>query len=374
MKKKANRLSRLVLMVITLIILLIPFALYYVFYVTSQQSYFIERSRRALASIGAQVVSRIDGLQTVVKTASQKDCENPDEAGDPIQDLFNPNTIRPFGVELEFVRFTAKAKPEEPQPKSSTSPKAAAAREPAVRPETTKTKPVVTLAFERTGSTNRIIFNDEQFSVAVGTEQLLGPVVDRFVVHDRQIVGEDLFNKVFVADSATGEVLFEYGLSSTTVANLDDLLGDSRKAGQGEEKAEGGQKPKEAKSGNSARLGRGSTSMISITIAETDHKLFFQPIELTVPKTGDDADKVFKLTVCGLVSSEHLGGKTFSFSYTLLLLAVLLLMITTVSGPLIKLKLMGPKDRLRKADAVLTACSAFFGTALVIFVLLLALR
>ena len=365
MAKKRNRLSRLVLMVITIIILLIPLALYYVLYVSSQKAYFIDRSRRALASIGGQVVSRIDGLKNVVQNASRKDCEKRDEAGDPIEDLFNPNTIKPFGVELHFVRFAAKPKTE------TTKSKRKAGAEQSTAPEPGEAKPEVTLAFEKDGSTNRIVFSNHLFSVGVDTEQLLGPVIDRFVVHERQSGGEDLFDKVFIADSTTGQVIFDYGQASTTIANLDDLLREhsaSSDKKSGESEPEAGQKPKDGKP--AGRLGRGSTSLSSIKIAETDHRLFFQPIELTVRRAGAAADQAFKLTMCGLVRSDHLASKSFSFSYTLLLMAVLLVLMTTVSGPLIKLRLVGPKDRLRKADAVLTVCSAFFGTALLILTVL----
>ena len=359
MKNKANKLSRVVLMVVTLIILLVPFALYYFFYVTSHQTYFIDRSRRALGSMGGQIASRIDGVRNVVQNASQKDCAPEAKEVDATQRLFNRNAIRPFGVELEFVRFESAGTPEtKSTPGSQPKPK----------------KPVVTVDFKSFGSKNQIVFNNELFSVAVATEDLLAPAVDRFVVHDRQAYGEDLFDKVFVADAATGQVLFEYGLDATTIVNLDDFLGAHRstsekKDGQSDDKGNAAQSSKDAKA-SPGRLGRGSTSMSSISIAETDHKLFFQPIELTVPRAGSANAEVPKLIVCGLVRSEHLSRKSFSFSYTLLLLVVLLVLITIVSAPLIKLRLLGSKDRLRKADAVLTAASAFFGTGLLILLLL----
>lgn len=74
--------------------------------------------------------------------------------------------------------------------------------------------------------------------------------------------------------------------------------------------------------------------------------------------------------MCGLVRSDHLTKKNLSFSYTLLLAAILLVLMTTASRPLIKLRLLGPKDRLRKTDAVLSACSAFFALAILTLTLL----
>jgi hypothetical protein len=358
---------------ITLIILLVPFGLYYVLYVSSHQSYFIDRSHRALAGIGGQIVSRIDGLRNVVLNANLRDCVNAGESDDP-EDLFNPNTIKPFGVELQYIRSKPRSSPEG-LPKPGTEPK------PTARPDLIPTKQGITLTFERAGPTNRLVFHSERFSIAVPAEQLLGPVVDRFVVRDRQSGSEDLFDKIFVADSATGQVIFESGLDSTTIANLDDLLGRSpgsdSKGGAGQaagsgnpvgERADGGQKPKDAKpvmpAGATGKPGRGSSSVIALTIGETGHKLFVQPIELTLPVRYSDGQQGATLTVCGLVRSDHLTERSFSFSYTLLLMTILLVLMVTLSGPLIKLKLLGPKDRLSKADALLTAGAAFCGTAL----------
>src|SRR3989442_3044612 len=99
MEKKTAKLSRIVVMGITLIILLVPFCLYYVFYVSSQQAYFIDRSHRTLAGIGSQIVSRVDGLRSVVQNAAKKGCQTQGNDEQVLGDLagyFNPKTLRPF--------------------------------------------------------------------------------------------------------------------------------------------------------------------------------------------------------------------------------------------------------------------------------------
>src|SRR6185369_3899535 len=83
-------------------------------------------------------------------------------------------------------------------------------------------------------------------------------------------------------------------------------------------------------------------------------------------KAGDDKENQgFKLTVFGLVRADYALKKTLAFtSYMLLLFAVLAILVITGSGPLIKLKLLGPKDRLCKRDAVLAVLSAYLVTSL----------
>ncbi|HXI88703.1 MAG TPA: cache domain-containing protein [Blastocatellia bacterium] len=371
MPRIVSKLSRVVILGITLVILVIPFCLYYFVYVSSQQAYFIDRSHRSLAGIGRQIVKRVDGLVSVVLSPARKACDNDPLEIDPdlLKEYFKP--LSPFGTVLEFDRASASTEIDENNPGPT---------------------PVVTVKFKQDGST---ILNYEcsggpefklgRFSVAShDTERLLTPPIARFVFDDRQVADEGLFDRVFVADSETGEVVFEYGRDSMTIVNLDDLLsartsnspgGKTNEAGSSDHSTEKTQTPQTANGGGKSRQGsrrpeRGSSDLTKITIAETDYKLFVQPIQLNFRKAGSDGEEGYRLTVCGLVRFDSLNRKTFSFSYTLLLLFILLVLMTTLSGPLIKLRLIGPKDRLRKADVVLTGCSAFFGTALLTLTLL----
>ncbi|MEK6408395.1 MAG: hypothetical protein AABN34_15820, partial [Acidobacteriota bacterium] len=383
MEKKKSKLSRVLVLGITLIVLLIPFGLYYVFWVSTQQAYLLDRSHRSLAGIGSQIVSRIEGLHKVVENAAKKGCERPDDEHPPgpldLRAYFYH--LRPFGTELEYELETAKSEIEKSQP-------ALAA-------------PIITLEFKRYGSVEQLVlhyacgsspdFKQGQFSVKSVTEELLEPVVDRFVFHDRRATGEDVFDKVFVADAESGAVVFEYGLDQITIVNLEDVFsarpsdsanskttdGTATQTGSGDAesaKTQTAQTPSENTKArqpgdNGAKRKRASSDLAKITIADVDYKLFVKPIQLTVPKAGSGSEQGLRLTVCGLVRSDNLTKKSFSFSYTLLLFFVLLVLITTVSAPIVKLRLFGPKDRLRKTDAVLTAGSAFFGTALLMLTL-----
>lgn len=363
--RRKSRLSRLAVLGITLLVLVVPVALYYFVYVSSQQSYFTNRSHRSLSGIGQQIVERVEGLSSVVESAGLRRCENGDETIEADAPQMSPEvrrkralealtgyfkTLSPFGTTL-----TLEGDPFEP-----------GARGP--------TKPVVAVDFKEDGSALLTYkcggggkFKQGLFSVTSNdTRTLLKPAIERFMLDRNKAADEGLFDRVFIADSATGDVVFEYGLDSVTIVNLYDLI-DGQSSSPGAKNGENTSTAnKKGLQDSRGRPERGSSGMTHVRIAEADYQLFIQPIQLTRPKEVSDAALGYRLTVGGLVRSDHITAKTFSFSYTLLLLFILLVLMTTFSGPLIKLKLIGPKDRVRPADVVLAACSAFFGTALLI--------
>lgn len=378
---------------ITLVVMLVPFGLYLLLYVSSKEAYFVNRSHRSLARIGRQISSRIESLQEVILNVGKEDCDGGGE--DPIRKLFNHKTLSPFGVQLTFDRITGQAEQYEKQTKrksaeaASLNVKSTLAEPYEKQAKPKPAKPELTLAFKRKGATTQVVFeyqtsrtekkSREPFSVTIDTEQLLQPVVERFLIHDRESGDEEIFDKVLVADSESGDVVFDHGLESFTVSNLDEISpahssSADRKSAESssvEHPEEGTESDKNKNDRAKAnRVWRGLSAMSRITIADTDYRLFYQPIRLSVPKTVGGGEQGSGLSVCGLVSSDHLTKKSRSFSYTVLLAAILVVLMTTASGPLIKLRLLGPKDRLRKSDAVQTACSLFLVLAILTVTLL----
>ena len=380
MDKKTSKLNRAVVLGVTLLVLVVPFCLYYVVYVSSQRTYFTQKSHRALEGVGSQIISRIDNIRKVVENTARKGCQADAEK---LQELSDKDfmELNPYGAKLVFRR----ADEQPPQrPRSD-----ARVEAPVFSGD------AITVDFRQDGSTNMFVLNytrgrestsrQASFSVTSVTRELFTPVVDRFVIHDRQAAGEDLFDKVFVADSTSGTVIFEYGLEAIAVANIDDLLSASAAAAESRQGADKQKEPASPEQGPETRpsdaaqprpaerrraTGRGGSELVERKIADADYKLFLRPIQLTTPQTGSNARRGLNLIVGGLVRSEHLNAKTYSFSYTLLLLLILIVLITVLSAPLIKLRLLGLKDRLRGSDVLLTVCSAFFGAALLTLTLL----
>lgn len=67
MGRKFFKLTQLHVVAITLLILLVSFGVYYIFYVSSQKTYFTNRNFRLLAIIGNQMKLKIENLGTNLK-------------------------------------------------------------------------------------------------------------------------------------------------------------------------------------------------------------------------------------------------------------------------------------------------------------------
>jgi hypothetical protein len=356
-KKKSLVLRRAAIVAITLIVLLIPLALYYVFYVLAQRDYFIDRSHRSLAGIGNQVASRIDGLRDVVENAAKKRCLEGDTQEDlnDLQGFFE--SLKPFGVTLKLESSSALSEDElnteKPAPQKSP----------------------VTVEFKRRGTDERLLLNYEfiandtvestlrpgRFAVSASTDDLLKPAAERYLIRERRTAAEDMFDMVLVADSETGDVVFQYGPGlPISVSNASELVNANQK-----DSSKHDEKAAEVEKDISDKVSRGMSGTVPITIAKIDYRLFFQPIQLTAPKSGAKENQGFNLMVLGMVRADYALKRTFAFtSYMLLLFAVISMLVVTGSGPLIKLKLLGPKDRLCARDAILAIASALFVTTL----------
>lgn len=180
--------------------------------------------------------------------------------------------------------------------------------------------------------------------------KLFDPFVARYVIDERNQTVSPLFDEVLVAEQEDGRVIFEHGQSGLSIVSLDSLRND--KGGKLE-----------------LDLANQSSSLADVQLAGAAYKLFVQPVRLTLSASGDDRNQGVRWVVCGLTRSDHFRDQTFAVSYTLLIVFMFLALLAALSWPLLKLRLMGPKDRLRRGDFALTAFSALLGTALLTFLL-----
>lgn len=180
--------------------------------------------------------------------------------------------------------------------------------------------------------------------------KLFDPFVARYVIDERNQTQDPLFDEVLVAEQQDGRVIFEHGQSGLSIVSLDSLRND--KGGKLE-----------------LDLANQSSSLVDVQLAGAAYKLFVQPVRLTLSADGDDKDQGVRWVVCGLTRTDHFRDRTFAVSYTLLIIFMFLALLAALSWPLLKLRLMGPKDRLRRGDFALTVFSALLGTALLAFLL-----
>ena len=92
---KPNIQSRLTILFLTLLFLIAPFCLGYLFYVTSQRSYFTSRNFRVLDGIGTQIRLKVDNLSTsFINAANKAKAEKTAESRARTQPALNVEVLR----------------------------------------------------------------------------------------------------------------------------------------------------------------------------------------------------------------------------------------------------------------------------------------
>ena len=391
---KSPRARRLSIVALTMIIVIIPFCLYYLFFVESQTSYFTGRDFRVLADIGGQIKSKIDNLGTSVINAANKaskdriDNSKPGKMsnGDELKEALD--LIKKSGVNLKYDQNALKSV--KLAPVQEEAPTAKIAQRPATPNQNANanhyvsvgapTQTPVTNSSARSAaktraysakpgeSTNdaivRITSKAEQgsfwldveyrgnqkgvgsFHVECEISSLVDPFAERYVIDELNQTHERLFDDVLVAEAQTGRVIFERSQPGLRILSLATL---SNKKGEKLELAD-------------------RSSTIELAMAGADYNLFQQPLSLTLADSKSDEE--VKWLVCGLTRTDHFRDETYAVSYTVLIIFVFIISLSVLSWPLLKLKLMGPKDRLRRADLGLTFACGLLGTALLVFLML----
>lgn len=385
-KIKSPLIKRYSIIGFTLIIVVMPFCLYYLFFVTSQTTYFSKRNFRVLGDIGDHIKLKIDNLAAnlvnLAEKANQKVeskqsakpiavTEKVEKAAtlvldfkfDPKQyeQVKAPKTERALPPKISNSNATASNRnPNSPAANnapgaasSGTKQSSAAGATPGKGVDSAVTMSVkpeqgsfwLYLEYQASKTLPRNI------PVKSELNALFEPFVSRYVIDELNETKEPLFDEVLVAEQETGRVIFERGPSGLNVVALDSLLNDK------------GVKLE-------LKLSEQSSSAVNVQIAGTDYKLFLQPVRLTVFAKDDKDGQGVRWVVCGLTRNDHFRDETFAVSYTVLIFFVFGVSMAILSWPLLKLKLMGPKDRLRRADLGLTVVSALLGTAAITFLLL----
>jgi hypothetical protein len=406
---KSPRARRLSIVALTMIIVIIPFCLYYLFFVESQTSYFTGRDFRVLADIGGQIKSKIDNLGTSIINAANKARQDKAETPKPkakksatqpaaVDKLKGAiELIKKSGVNLKYdsdelksVKVSPvqqqtppiKIVPRPPGPSQNTNASRSASENIVAQSPTTNatsnsraassSRAYSTKPGEATTATEgavRISTEAEQGSFWLNVEyrgdknavgnfhiksevaSLVDPFVTRYVVDElnQTQTQERLFDDVLVAEAESGKVIFERGQPGIQIVALDTL--SNRKG----EKLD-------------LKLADRSSSLEEVRIAGGDYKLFVQPLSLTLADSKTDQE--VRWLVCGLTRADHFRDETYAVSYTVLIIFVFVVSLAALSWPLLKLKLMGPKDRLRRVDLGLTFACGLLGTALLTFLLL----
>jgi len=363
---KTSRTKKFVVAAVTAAVLIVPFSLYYFVFVSTQTTYFTSRNLRVLSGISGQVKSKVEGIAGYVINAAKK--EGPDD---------NLQSVEQVGARLAK-KFRLISYGTEITPDLSTVVLDNASK---VDP-----KPQVTVAIQPEGDSSIFAFDYSwlgrkeslpiNFRARSRADQLFEPFITRFV-QDAEINGtEHLFDRVLVAEADSGRVIFQEGEGGIRLLNIRELLRSNQQASKSSEPAEtSADKESDKKSSDKKPAGGSgshdlSTGTFNVDLAGSGYKLFIQPELLNIPRTGSASDQGIPILVCGLTRLDHFHDETFAVSYTVILLFVFVVALSCLGWPLLKLRFMGAKDRLKPVDVLCTAASALLGTSLLALLVL----
>jgi len=287
---------------LTLLIVLIPVCFYYFAFVTSQNAYFAKRNFRELRDIGNQINSKIDNFASNLLAAGQTSRQH---------------------TSVDQTR--------------------------SVQPAARMSKPSVELGVrqEQGSFLLSFIYQDAQGSNPPADKEInafFDQAVPRYLTDDVTQTHVGFFDAVLIAEQASGRVVFARGGPELGIGSLDTLYNE-----QGSKL--------ELKPDQSSRL-------VNVQLAGADYVLFLQPFRLAIAAEGASDKQGAWWVAGGLANTTRFRAESFAVSYTVLFGCVFLVLLLALSWPLVKLRLMGPRDRLRRGDLALTLFSALMGIAL----------
>src|SRR5262249_5566735 len=176
-----------------------------------------------------------------------------------------------------------------------------------------------------------------QLSVKADLRELIEPLVKPYLT-DESSTTEQVFDEFAIAEQTNGRVILESGRSPAHLVTIDTLV-------SGE-----------------PRLSDRSSTATEVEVAGRRFKLFLHP--LTLPSSSADSKPNTRWAVCGLVSVERFNSQCFAVSYNWVVMFAFLLFAALLSMPMIKLALMGPKDRLLRSNIFFVVGSVLLGMSL----------
>jgi len=325
MKRALPNLRQVKVLGITLLALLAPFSVYYLLYSANQKEYFVKRDFRLLSVLGSGIEKKVDAIGNAytraARSAARQFYVKQSVSDDEVKKILKKELIPVAdsqSLEPDKMKFDAQAQ-ELLEPNLD------------VRQESG----VQWLFFKFTDKEP-----GQRSAVAVSAKTKLEDFVAPFF--SRLGNGED-FDSVFLAD-VNGQLLYQWAPDEAHLTNFSALLGK-----------------------NGAKVDfdqlKQNSNVVDVTIAETDYKLFLQPVELSFGKTNDQSNHKLKWAVGGLVRTSHLMSESRAISYTLLMVITFLFILIVLCFPFLKVIFMGPKDVLKMADIYLLAFATLVGSA-----------
>jgi hypothetical protein len=159
------------------------------------------------------------------------------------------------------------------------------------------------------------------------------------------------FDRVLLARE-NGEVFFQSGASDLRISRLDPLI---EKSG--------------AKDSKPIATVFAAASYRNVEIGGKEYKLFIQPVDLPIGTSfAGNAHETWLL--CGLVTADKFVYKSLAVPSSLLLVILAGLLLAALSWPLVRLRLIGERQRVRVFDVLLLGICSLLGVAILTLTLL----
>lgn len=168
------------------------------------------------------------------------------------------------------------------------------------------------------------------------------------------------FDGVLLAKT-NGEVIYEYQLTDLGVKHLGPLLAKSEPGDAKQSAAESSEEK--------AALFSHAASYRNVEIGGREYKLFIEPISLPLSSSFDGSGRENWL-LCGVVAADKFVYKSLAISSSLLLLILAPLLLAALAWPLIRLRLIGERQRIRVFDVLLLGVCSLLGVAVLTLALL----
>jgi hypothetical protein len=381
--KMPSNLMQLRVIAFSLVLIIVPFFAYYYFFVSNQTKYFNGRNLRTLATLTTHLQESVESQSSVFKNAAEKYAQDLAEGefdegkkGRPVtikelqkedySDRFQKKALNPLrgeGVNLQATSLTVVPKPNDPS--VLTTPRIEIKEEsnqrwmyieytvPYGAGVSSSAAPGYACAVEQTYIPPSSKTEYLSFKGRVNLAQLITPFVNKREMQENQgSLYQDGFDAVLIAaldDQMT--ILFQESSAKLRILTLNNLTTSA-----------GGKVDLKL-------LGQ-SANISDVTLGPADYKLFVQPIQLPLLKSGEGKQESLRWLACGLVENIHFQQQRLAVSYNVLIGFGFLTILVAISWPFLKLLFIGPKDRFRSLDAYTLGFSAFLIAAMLTLIAL----
>lgn len=162
-----------------------------------------------------------------------------------------------------------------------------------------------------------------------------------------------IFDGVLLARK-TGAVVYVHGVQDLGITQLGPLLAKNALKDQ--------KISKDGSTQDDSSPLRAAAGYHNVEIGGRPYKLFIEPVSLPIGMKPGDQGETWLL--CGLVAADEFVYKTMAIPSSTLLLILTVLLLAALSWPLVRLRLIGERQRVRVIDVLLLGMCTLLGVAI----------